>query len=529
MKKLSKLMALALASIGCVSGMAGCFGNVIDEVPEGRTEIKISLLSGGYGNEWLENLMNRANNAQETYWFTKIGDNKYTAEEITMRIQGGIIEADIYIVNDFADGLIAGDYCEDLTSVYESKATASDKKTIKERSLDYERYAQRAGKNGKIYALPYIFSMSGIIYDHDLFTTMGWLATDSTTTNGLTKGADGVEGTYDDGLPVTYSDFLALIDMIRGANMIPFIRADSLGWDQYRATLEPIWASYEGVESYKTSFTYNGTYTSPKTGVKTTITPETGYKMYTENLTEGREQAMKFFNEVYLKDDLANFYGETGLKHTDAQAHYVTSHAMQNQIAMLLDGEWWENEAKRIFAEDARENGDEYAYGKRDFRFMPLPAMDGQATESNGKHYFKSGASGTVFVYKQKDEGKKNAIFDFLRMYASEENCINYTKCNGSIMPYEYTISDELKNTLSKFTKNMLEIRNDPSTIAVDYANLEYQSPFVNPPERWEDIKIGTKTYATPLRLFTESETTIAEYLQAVCGQYNEGNWSTIK
>ena len=528
MKKLGKVMALALASIGCVSGMAGCFGNVIEEIPEGRTEIKISLLSGGYGDQWLENLMDRANNAQETYWFTKIGDNKYTAEEITMRIQGGIVEADIYFVNDFADGLIAGGYCEDLTSVYESKATASDEKTIKDRALDYERYKERAGKDGKIYALPYISSMSGIIYDHDLFKTMGWLATDSTTVNGLTKGTDGIEGTYDDGLPVTYSDFLTLIATIKSAQMIPFIRADSLGWSQYRATLEPLWASYEGVESYEVGFTYNGTYTSPKTGATTAITPATGYKMYTENLMEGREQAVKFFNEVYLKDDLANFYDETGLKNTDAQAYYITSHATQNQIAMLLDGDWWENEAKRMFAEDARENGDEYAYGKRDFRFMPLPAMDGQAAESNGKHYFKGESDGTVFVYKQTDEGKRNAIYDFLRMYASEENCINYTQCNGSIMPYEYTIDDELKGTLSKFTLNMLEIRNDPNTIIVDYDYLSTEFPFVNPPERWEDIKIGTTTYATPLRLFTESDTTVAQYIQAVCSQYNEGNWSNI-
>lgn len=528
MKKLGKVISLALAGIGCVSSLAAC-GKQKGGVPEGRTEIKISLLSGGYGNDWLFNLIDRANQAQDTYWFTKIGDNKYTGEEIAMRIQGGIVEADIYFVNSFVDSLIGNGYCEDLTSVYESKSVSTDEKTIKDRAINYELYQERAGKDGKIYALPYISSMSGIIYDHDLFTTMGWLATDSGTANGLTKGADGVEGTYDDGLPVTYSEFLALIDTIKGAQMIPFVRADDLGWSQYRATLEPLWASYEGVESYEAGFTYNGTYTSPKTGVKTEITKETGYKLYTENLMEGREQAMKFFNEVYLKDDLANFYSETGLKNTDAQAYFITSHATQNQIAMLLDGEWWENEARRIFAEDAKVNGEEYAYGKRDFRFMPLPAMDGQAEESNGKHYFKSEADGTVFVYKQTDEGKRNAIFDFLRMYASEENCLNYTKCNGAIMPYEYTINDEVKGTLSKFSQHLLEVRNDPSSVMISYKELEENSPFVNPPERWEDIKVGTKTYATPLALFRETNTTVADYIQLVCTQYTADTWGQIR
>ena len=100
MKKSAKFLALALASISCVSGLSAC-GEVIGSgVPEGRTEVKISLLSGGYGNEWMFNLIDEANESQTEYWFTKIGDNKYTGAEIASRIQGGIVEADIYFGDD---------------------------------------------------------------------------------------------------------------------------------------------------------------------------------------------------------------------------------------------------------------------------------------------------------------------------------------------------------------------------------------------------------------------------------------------
>ena len=75
----------------------------------------------------------------------------------------------------------------------------------------------------------------------------------------------------------------------------------------------------------------------------------------------------------------------------------------------------------------------------------------------------------------------------------------------------------------------MIEVRNDPSTVTVSYADLEQSAPFVNPPERWEDLKIGTKTYSTPLRVFTETETTIADYIQIVCSQYNADNWKEIR
>ena len=527
MKNIRKKLALLLAGIGCTSGLSACGQIVGPEIPEGRTEIKISLLTGGYGNEWMENLIAEANNAQDEYWFIKIGDNKHTGIDIANRVQGGIVEADIYFGDGDIDTLIRLGYCEDLTEVIESKATG-ETKTIKERIVSYENFEKRYSREGAIYAMPHMLSMSGIIYDHDLFVDMGWLLTDNTTASGLTKGADGVEGTYDDGLPETYAQFQSLIKEIRKNQMIPFIRGDQLGWSPYRTTSEAVWAQYEGLESYQVSYTYNGTYTSPTTGKQTQITPETGYKVYTENLLEGRAKAMQWMTETFLINDLENFYPETGLSHTDAQAIFVTSHAMQNRIAMLLDGEWWENEAKRAFEEDEYASGDEYAYGKRDFRFMPIPAMEGQVSSSNGKHFFRGGSGGTVCVLKQEDENKKEAIFDFLRMFASEKNCVNYTRCNGSLMPYAYELDDETKASLSKFSKNMMEIRNDPNTTLFRYETYEVQTPFVRGPYRWENIKYNNKTYGNPMSLYYETELTVAEYIQAVRNMYTESSWKDI-
>lgn len=528
MNKVNKVMALALASIGCASGLSACkIGG--GGVPDGRTEIKVSIMSGGFGYEWLETLINDANQSQDTYWFTQIGDNKNTAETITTRIESGIVEADIYLTSGDFSPLIEKGLVEDLTPVYES-ASPDETKTIKERSNNYDRYAADYGKDGKIYAMQYMLSMSGIICDYDLFEEMGWLLTDNTTESGLSKGADEKEGTYDDGFPVTYEEFKELIQKIKRDNCVPFIRGDNVGWQQYRATIEPVWAQYEGLDNYMVPYTYSGTYHSPSDPNKVVeVTPETGYKVYTENCMEGREKAYQFLTEMYLYNDLENFYEERSISNTVAQAYFVTSHAMQNRIAMLLDGEWWENEARRAFEEDAYENGEGYAYGKRDFRFVPLPEMPGQAAESKGKHYFKGGTSGCVFVHKQEDEGKRNAIFDFLRMYASEKNCLNYTKANGCLMPFEYEIPDDVKETLSNFSRHMLDVKNDSSTVLVEYMYLLEKSPFVNTPPRWENILVGTKTYPSPTNLYNETKMSPADYMKAVCSSYNADKWKDIK
>ena len=357
---------------------------------------------------------------------------------------------------------------------------------------------------------------------------MGWFRTDTSTASGLTKGTDGVEGTYDDGLPETYEQFKELLAKIRQAQMIPFIQTDMLGFDQMEFTAEAIWAQYDGYENYKTGVTYSGTYTSPSNPNKVVkVTPETGYKVYTENCMEGREKAMQFLTEVF--NNPANMYQGTGISHTDAQAIWLTSHNMQNPIAMLLDGDWWENEARRAFVEDSNVNGEEYAYGNRTFRLMPVPAFEGQDESSNGKHFFARKMVNVVYAVKQADETKKQGVMEFLRAFASEKNCVNYTSCNGGRLAYDYTVSDEVKAKLTPFSRNIFEIFEDENTTIVNPDLLEKESPFINPPDRWRNMTIAGTAYNNPLSAFKDGNVTVAQYMQSVCAAYDAESWAKVK
>ncbi len=533
--KNKKLVALVMA-LAMATPVVACGPTVIpEEIPEGRTQIKISLYSGGYGTEWMENLMDHLNNSQETYWYTRNPDNKAASDEITGKILGGVVEADIYFTTPAdVEQLVVGGYLEDLTEVYDYKHTG-ESLTIRQKTIGYENYETYLSDANGIYVMPCQYNVNSLVYDHDLFENMGWLATDSSTQNGLTKGADGVEGTYDDGLPVTYDDFKDMVEEI-SVSAVPFIYGDTVGFGQLDYALEAIWAQYEGYENYKVGATYNGTYTSPSTGAQTTVTPETGYKVYSENLQEGRWKAVQYLNEMYM-NSLYMYSDMQGLNHTDAQGIYITSHGTQKPIAMLLDGSWWENEAKRAFADDAANTSDEYAYGKRDFRLMPVPAFEGQNSASDGKHYFQGGAGASAFAVKPSvfdskvsDEEaaiKREGIIEFFKAYASDWNCKNYTMTSGCILPFEYSLKDEELETLSPFAQNIYEILHSESTVLVESYWMEKGVALNTVPERWGTITIADKgTYGTHWAALRTKGVTIDSYKSGVLyNTYTSANW----
>ena len=518
MKKSKKLLALVLA-LSTVAPIAACGKVVEPPVPEGRTQIKISMYVGGYGAEWMDNLIKRLNDSQEKYWYTRNADNKAASDEITAKIVGGVVEADIYFTTPAdVEPLIQGKYLEDLTTVYQHKAEG-EALTIKDKTLGYDSYSTYMSDANGLYVMPCQYNISSIVYDHDLFELMGWIKDHN--------GADNVEGTYDDGLPRTYKEFKELVEEI-SVTSTPFIFADSVGFGQLQRSAEAIWAQYEGLENYKAGVSYNGTYTSPSTGKATTISATEGYKVYSENLQEGRWKAVDFISDMYM-NPLYMYNDMQGLTHTDAQSIYIVSHNTDKRIAMLCDGCWWENEAKRAFADDAGATGNpEMAYGKRDFRTMPLPAFDGQVEESNGKHFFHGGSSGSAFAVKQDDPVKKEGILYFFKEYASDWNCKNYTKCTGAILPFKYEMSEQERETLTPFARNQLDIHSDPSTVMVDTYWMEKGADLNNVPERWGKVKVNNVTHGSHWAAIRATGVTMEDYKKGVLKDtYTASNWVT--
>ena len=524
MKKSTKLLALVLA-LSTVAPIAAC-GTVVEEaVPEDRIEIKISLYSGGYGTEWMDNLISHVNKKQETYWYTRLEDNKTASDEITGRIMGDRIDADIYFTTPAdVEELVINKKLESLKEVYEY-TPEGESLTIKEKTRGYDMYEKYLSDTDGVYVMPTQYEVNGLVYDHDLFIKNGWLRTDSNTASGLTKGSDGVEGTYDDGLPETYAQFKNLVEQISADQCTPFIYADQVGFSQMRFFLEGVWGQYEGEENYNVGASYNGTYISPSTGKQTSVTPAEGWKVYANNLQEGRWKAMQLASEL-LKGSKYMYDDQKGLSHTDAQGIYIISHKSQSRIAMLFDGGWWENEAKRPFAEDAKENGEGYAFGKRDFRMMPAPSFDGQVESSNGKHYFSGGVGGSAFAVKQSDEVKRKGVIDFFKEYASDWNCKQYTKSSGCMLPFKYEMTKEEMGTISKYAQNAFEILSSESTVLISnyWQEKGINLPII--PERWGNVVIDGATHGSHWLALNASGVTFNMYKDGVLNRtYTQANW----
>ena len=451
-KSISAFLALIILFV-----LSGCLGKRQTIAPDNseKKTIWISLFSGGFGTGWMDEVLKDYNATQEKFFFKRVDDNKLSTKDITIRVESGVNNATLFFADSSdIDELIYGDYLLNLNDIYETKENG---KTLKERIWDYDLFKEAYSDNkGNLYAVPFTQGVCGVIYDHDLFTQLNLFLKDSTTSNGLTKGMDGIEGTYDDGLPKTMSEFDQLIQTLNRASVIPFIYSDLYANDMLEPICDIVWGMYDGKTNYTNTLLFDGDYTDPETGTVTHLTPETGYKVYTDRLAKGKYKAVDFLN-TYLVNTGYICKGIDGYSHTDTQGKYVLSHN-ENPIAMIFDGSWWENEAKPYFAVDVKRNGEEYAYGKRDFRIMPIPAYDGHSSESNQKFYLPTNSNGSIFAVKTKDEEVNQAMKDFIKYFTTSEVLARFSMYNSTMLPYDYEMSEEQINKMTKFGQNYYEI-----------------------------------------------------------------------
>jgi hypothetical protein len=136
---------------------------------------------------------------------------------------------------------------------------------------------------------------------------------------------------------------------------------------------------------------------------------------------------------------------------------------------MLVDGAWWENEARAMF--DALEESGETdrGYGKRDYRYMLLPELEGQKGidgQGNGS-VLAIQNSGTVMVPKTEDKEKLAAVKDFIAYTMSDENLRKFTVQTGVINPYYYELTAEDRENMTPLANATWDIYHDTENIGL--------------------------------------------------------------
>ena len=105
---------------------------------------------------------------------------------------------------------------------------------------------------------------------------------------------------------------------------------------------------------------------------------------------------------------------------------------------------------------------------------MMLPLMDDKQAE-NG-YYLACMDTQTLYVKKQDDADKLEAIKKFIVFLHTDAQLKQYTSMTGGLRPFEYTLTGDEMKGLTKFTQNMWAIYNDDNVHFLRYDLNKYMS-----------------------------------------------------
>ena len=475
---------------------------------EGKTGVKVRInpQKTAFTVSAIQSAIMQNHDAEDIYYTTYHANVDYAREGYSMNITDWMQEKVYTADGELADmtydaaekKYILNDGAEAPTMSLADKMLAGTKESfyLGANKLDFNKDGNSDIKEG-YYAIPFEDEMSGFVYDHDLFKEKGWL------------DYDGI-----DGLPDNMEDFFHLLDRISGAGMIPF--TFSTGVSEYmRGLMDAFIGQYEGADAAALNYTYNGQYTFPagtfdsttvatesitinQDGTQTvTITPANAWMLAYQPSKELYVEFMRrLFDTRYYDPDCY----QASYSYTVAQQEFVWSmlgRAGQPRIAMLYEGEWWENEARSYFNTTG-------GYGNRDFRYFPLPYIEGQKDE-NVRSLANFSRGSDLIVNAKTNKAELCRLW--LQFAHSESALETFTLETGATRMYDYDLDSSQLSTLTKFAQNCYNIKKSSSSdVTVFYSKIYTdQHPFYD---------------NTPMGGFG------SEVLSTTTGEFNKISWT---
>ncbi|MBR7110558.1 MAG: hypothetical protein IKC83_01665 [Clostridia bacterium] len=415
MKRILSAIITISMILACMAGslvlFTGCKSDI--EIDNTRTQLYIGVKDDGIGKDWVYDAI--AKFEADEYWsnwenpndssrkgiqvIPKFEDNLYEQKNVETSMPSA--KESVYVLSsiNFFQWLNQDNTSGMLVNLWDVVNKDPDGEGP-ERSI-YDRMSEDDKKhltvnlaNGEkaIYNLPYYESYWGAIYDADIFEDFDLYNLDEYVgidgeegTEDDCWGPNGVEDdpddpTCDDGLPATWEDMKVLIRAMANGGVIPFT------WNHNTYTYQTGWlksimASYEGKANYELRYNMNGTHSELGEIDKTNA-----YKLAD---AEGIRAALTVAEFIRSSADYYSAKADySSQSHLAAQEEFIMSTKADKPIGFLLESGWWENEAKGTFASMANAYGEEYGYGKRNFKWLPFPKFigtDGVADQTNMK------------------------------------------------------------------------------------------------------------------------------------------------
>lgn len=531
-KVLEKLFkpVFVLLIIGLSLVVSGCkFGRgPIDDIDPSKTQLYVGNYDGGLGDEWLRAVADRYEEENEDIQIFIVNEKDLFSDSNLLTNMPNYSN-DIYFINAITyKNFVAQERLADITDVVNSKADGEEL-TIKEKMND-TLAAYYETEDNKFYAVPFFDSIFGTVYDVDLFESEGFyyntngnlIAFDSSNKT-LSPGPNGISGDYDDGLPRTFTEWKNLVTELSYSGITPYIWTGQ--YEYYRQRyITGIWADYEGKENFDLNFKLNGEYTFKGDTTPTVISIENAYLLQKQY---GKEYALNYVDYTIKNRLYSNTSFNTTNTHTMAQQEYLLSAVSNKRIAMILEGGWWENEARAFFNAMEKKYGEEYGFGQRRFGFMPTPKAD-DGTSALETTLISSTGNSVVCI------NAKTTVLDiakdFLKFAHSEESLRTFTKYTGSVRPYKYDLIEEDFEVMTHYAKNMYQIYSDDKT-QISYITLYYHNAFIEEANffgtgwLWRST-INKLIYNEPFYEFSQDSTLTAKiYAKGLETTYSKANW----
>ena len=483
MKK-NRLLFLSPVLLGLViSGLTACTGHKHggdddDEDPT-KANITVATLDKGIGTAWLENA---AREFEELYKDSTDFQPGRTGVKVSVKgstqydgtyIETANLNHDIYFTEGISYRQLSkeGKFLELTDIMTEPLTTYGENKTILSK-ID-EDYCDYLNIDSKYYGIPFYDSFYGMVYDLNLWNEERlYIAKNGQFVNksgDLSLGTDNIAGTLDDGLPATYEEYGKLFRKLLDKGIIPFIGSER-GIEYTANYLFNVFADYEGPENMKLTLTLNGTATDLVDTVNndgtytmkpaTTITNDNGYELQRQL---GRYKTLKFFNDVIVSSP-DNYNKKLEDSHIHAQTSFINGKEVSKPIAMIVEGSWWENEAKSALTTF------EETYGYRsDYAIMPIPFESAEkAADCGYKHTYLSLSKSFGIVSKSTDNAK--LAKEFLKFLHTDKMLSKFTKDTSITRPLNYEITPEDQANLTTYAKSLIDLKKN-SNIVYPYSS----------------------------------------------------------
>ncbi len=569
MKKLITALLALTTVFGTVGGFSACGRAEGEKFDEKKSHLYIGIYNAGYGDEYAKDLKARfeAFYATESFEAGKTGVQVHISDvaqgnalvdKIAVSTAAEVFftsNLDYYQYVDRGLVLNIDDVVTDKLNKYGENSSIEDR--MDKNVADFYKT-----DNG-YYAVPYVASYSGMAMNVDLFEEKElyfakggcpseYLRTNSACDPALegewdesmyvftgkgekSAGPDGKYGTSDDGEPATYEEFFAFCEHCYDSDVQAFHWPGKYDWTFSQPMIQMI-ADYEGAEQMALNYSFKGTAKSliqvdeDGTVTKlpdTEITSATGYKLaqqagkyYVLDFVEKLLQNKKYYNEGLSLKNKAH-------THRDAQTDFVAGGHLpkQKEIALLVDGEWWWNEAQPSFDTVATYTNGKYTAENRRFKMLSFPKA---TNEKVGDPFTVLIDSTSVCAINASIPSSKIKMAkEFVKFAFTNASNLQFTKLTSCARPFDYEYSDGYLEGLNYFQKSVVETYAKASECFVGSKSKLYiynSFDFFNMENFWA-TKIGNSDFDMPVTAFARNGKTAIEYFNGLQKVKNKENW----